>query len=458
MNTNYESMAEFIQQIQKLALNNPNRNVDANFIYSMLIDFKITNEQGKWQNIEHFFSPLEASFENNPQINVFRTPKNRHFLYFTHGKLNGNEIKMYVPLKKEAISYGVKQIFDFIAQSGISHQSKLADTIRNDNVVIRVNSLEEAERVAYFLSNDPYIKRNMLKVNPFLPNYNGIGMTMDNNYSYNYEVATLLQNYVFYMKSRNCLASMTVDGFSNYVKNQCRDVSDLDLKDIYSLIASVTSKDFTLDDFFDHVYNKQIDIYEDRSRVTHPMIYFERAIYETYKAHPGNVKSAIRHYMSGDPNYFTRTNMARAGLIKYVRPEMVKSILEDKLRVNGEVIPDDLDLLIDTYINLLLFRNQSNTLNDWQKLDIIKKAYNNTKKVYNDMQADGALRKLLLYGNSQSFTNRFGDRDEINTKVIGSDIRNIVLLGIDLENINIYDIDQIVARFAEMMLSYNVAR
>ena len=47
-----------------------------------------------------------------------------------------NAIKLYIPMDFEHIKEGANQLFDFICDINVEHQSKIAASIRNDNKLI----------------------------------------------------------------------------------------------------------------------------------------------------------------------------------------------------------------------------------------------------------------------------------------------------------------------------------
>ena len=256
--SNYDLIQYFIQMIGEFAVSNPDKEIDKNFIYSQLMGFNIKNEQLPYYSISHEFENWRVRYNNNPNINAFEVEK-RPFLWFSNGKLKGNEIKLYIPLDYNHIKDGANQLFDFIASLGIEHQSKIANKIRNDNLVVRVNTLEDAEKIIEFVKNNNYIQEGLIKTNPFLTNYSGVGLAMDNNYSYNSTICQILSDFINYLKKYNRFDLLTVDNLNQYIKNSIPNIQDLELKDIYTLLSKTTDRNFKLEDFVNHADNKLID-------------------------------------------------------------------------------------------------------------------------------------------------------------------------------------------------------
>ena len=454
--SNYELQQYFLNIIKEFAIKNPDKEITSDFIYSYLMGFNIRNDQHPYQDVSYNFNTWINRYRSNPNIKVFHLEERRHFLWFTNGNIKGNEIKLYIPMDLSHLYDGANMLFDFLSSITLEHQSKIADMIRNDNVVIRVNSLEDAQTIIEFVNSNNYIKEGIVKVNPFLPNINGVGITMDNTFSYNSTVSDLIADFVSDLKRKNRLDLLTVENLNSFIKSKASSVSDLDLKDIYNLISKTTSKDFTINDFYSHARSKLSDRYtNDRKRIVDPKFYFEQAIEVTENVHPGNSHMAIIEYLKGNPNYFTNRENVRLGLIKYVHPGDVISIMRSKLIENNIEIPKSDNELINAYLNVLLQKeNEMDNLN--YKFNILLNAYINTYEAYGYAQARAAIQNLLMNGEVNLFTNRKKDRDLIKQNVLGDNIKKIILSNIDITNLDVNDINQIVNRFTYIVNSMNL--
>lgn len=435
-------MQYFLNMIKEYAKSNPNQEITENFIYSNLIRFDIPSYQkpGEYISDIHFNGWINR-YRNNENIDVNFHNFQYYFLWFINGRIKGNEVKLYIPMDYEHIERGANELFDFISSTNIEHQSKIASCIRNDNVVVRVNSLEDAKAIVDFVQNNPYIKQGMINVNPFLPNYNGVGMAMDNNYSFNGVTSEIICNFINKLRENNQLELATVENLNTYVNQQKYGITDPNLRDIYELLEKTTSKNFEFEQFIEHVNNKLIDKYtSDRKRITDPSFYLEQAVIETSKKHYDfSVADSLRQALSGKPDGFTRDNRARDGVLKYVHPGNIINIMRTKLSENNVSIPRTDEELISKYVELVVPK-----LN---LFEIIQTAYQNTLKAYNKNQADTAIRNLILNGNIEYFTNRFNDRNLLRQHVLGKDIKRIILNEIDLNNLDVNNIDEIISRF-----------
>lgn len=448
MPTNYELQQYFLDYIKQFAISNPDREITKNFIYSRLAGFNIQNIQGPYEDARENFSGWLERYKYYSNINVFEIKDRKNFLWFANGEIKGNEIKLYIPLDKTHLKEGANQLFDFICTNSLEHQSKIADIIRNDNIVVRVNKMEDAKTIIDFVSENSYLKEGLLKVNPFLPNHNGIGITMDNSYSFNGTLCNIIGDFLNQLRKHNRLDMFNVEELNKYIKSVMNNIDDPDLKDIYSLVSKTTEPDFKLDDFINHANYKLIDIYNSkRERIVDPKFYLERAVIITNNKYPQNTKEAILQYLKNNPNYFTNKHKAREGLIKYVRPGDVISLMRTKLNENKIQIPNTDNELVDQYLKIVL-NIQRRKEND-NSFEILKNAYLNTLKVYDERQARVAIQTLLQTGETHYFTNKFGDRIKLKELIKKQDIMRIIISNIDIENLNIKNIKEIVNRFEQ---------
>lgn len=449
MNRNQLLQQQFLDYIKELSIYNPSKMITSYFVYSNLIRFNINDPE---MNVERYYDNWKKRYQNNPNINVVQT-NNVDFLYFKNGRLSRNEIKLYIPLKFDYLEQGANQIFDFISSQGIEHESKIAVKIRNDNLVVRVNSLEDAQKIVNFVSSNLYLMNGLANINPFLPNWNGIGVAMDNNDSYNSVVSEVVCDFFNELKINNSLEKFTVEELNKFIKNKINSIRDLDKRDIYSLISKTTEPNFKMQDFFQHANYKLIDKYDTgRKRITDPKFYLEEAIRITEKYYPNNSKQAILEYLKGNSQLFTRKENVRYGLEKYVSPGDLINIMRSKLKENNVSIPYNDNKLVDEYLKIILEKQKNDLF--IETFEIIKNAYFNTLNKYNINQAREALNDLILYKTINKFTNDFKDRDKLQM-ILDVDIKRVILNNINIQNLNVNDIRKIIYRFEESIGLYS---
>ena len=207
----YDDMQSFLDFIYELALSNPDVKMSRAIVYRMLdkiglkeLDYSSTN---KPKDVKSLFNGWSAAFKTKDQIFAFCDEiKWSYWEQFISSRMPDKPyIKLYVPLDYNHIQDGVIELFNFVEQLNVSHASKVARVIRNDNVVIRLSASnkKEALQIIDFISNNPYIKAGLNRPNPFVPTINGVGWMLDVGESYNGRIADEISSYTNLVISKN---------------------------------------------------------------------------------------------------------------------------------------------------------------------------------------------------------------------------------------------------------------
>lgn len=436
---NYNLMNKFLELIKSFAQENPDKEITYNFIYSQLVGFNVGLDAH--QRVEHLCDKIYSNLQKiqNPKLKLVWDTK--YFVKCLYGKPNGNEIKLYIPVDKSHLVESATKLFSYMISEDITNASKVACTIRNDNIVVRVNTLEDAEKVMNYANTHLNVGR--LNVNPFLANNNSIGLAMDNDDSFNFRLCKLIKEFLDFCKDNNKMDSFNIDTFSIFIdkewfklhaSNLMKASSDsLDIEDIYNLLRKTTKPNFQIKDFYDYADYKLIDKYDsNRERITDPSFYLEQAIRETYSKYPDNIPGAIFNYFYDEVVGFTKDNYARGGLVKYVKKEQVVPLMQEYVKSLGMVPPTDSYDLVKLYVKLLKLDRDVT-----EEFEIIKNAYISTARKYNKAQADGALKNLLIGNYTMNFTDSDGYRTLLEQEVIGKDIKKIMQRGLNLATDNL---------------------
>jgi len=190
--------------------------IDSNLVYSNLIRM-----DAKYENIENCFDPWQERYKNVRNINVFVSPNWKYFCQFKglgSKKPGYNKLKIYIPLDKEHIYDGVNKIFDFTSKSDIPHQSKVGSYTRFDDVVLRVDSISDAEKIRNFVNNDSYIKNGLINSNPFAFTDGNISFAWDGNLSFNMVTSEWISDYI------NEVEEVSYDSFYKFLLKRYNEI------------------------------------------------------------------------------------------------------------------------------------------------------------------------------------------------------------------------------------------
>ena len=204
----------------------------ANIIYQYLIFRDVPNNDrekllsnmyvGEIDKKNDLFYKWIAKFKLKKNITVFCNEIHRYFCQFINGNIDSdNCYKLYVSVDYDHIYKSAIKIFDFIRKNNIEHSSKIARKIRFDDIVIRVNSEEDAKKIIDFVNNDSYIKSGTFRNNVFAFSDGIVNVAYDGYTSYNSFLAATLADYLNDMKyNKNAsVDEVSIASFANYLDN-----------------------------------------------------------------------------------------------------------------------------------------------------------------------------------------------------------------------------------------------
>lgn len=344
-----DSIQKFLDMIIELIQSNPSLMITDRLIYAQLVSFNLGKNVIPFQNIEMYFRNWITYFNNNPLIDVYRDKKNPYICHFNSKRDITANIKVYIPLDADHIKDGVINLFDFLSKEGIDHRSKVLSSIRNDNIIVRVSKIEDANKIIKYVKNNAYLSSGLLNINPFLIPCFKLGVIIDNNYTYNIEVSQILASILGKLDERKELYKCTTSYIDNLFTKLSIKCLDDELSNLYKLASIALDENSTLQDFANYAieYNNS-GIYKNKHGNTlassdSSVDYFNFAIKETFKRYNNLsfVINAVKLYVTnGDVKGFTRINQARKNLELYANRNDLLKLFEK----------DNLDLSIKYYI------------------------------------------------------------------------------------------------------------
>jgi len=246
---NKKRINEFLENIENIYNLHPK--ITDNEIYSLLV--RLDNKDDH-KSINDNFDYWIDYYQDKENINCFCDKNNPFFCQFQNGKWESNDytIKLYIPIKYDYIKDDIKIIFDYLSKENIIHRAKVSSTMRNDNLIIRLTTIRDTKKVIDFINNSN-LNNHLLETNPFIFTYNGIGLVMDNNISYNLEISKIIYNYLLSRKLFKQSIKPNYQAFYNFVYNCYKDTNDDTLKMIYDLLYSSLSDNYDIYEFYDKV-------------------------------------------------------------------------------------------------------------------------------------------------------------------------------------------------------------
>lgn len=118
-------------------------------------------------------------------------------------------------------------------------------------MVLRVTSLEDADKIITFVDSNKYFDDNKLEANPFLYDTGTMGVAVDGEYSYNSQVATLVKDYIINRYQMNSLDNVSVEDFHNFVTTLPKQENQ-NIQEINKLVGCATNGKNDLNDYVRH--------------------------------------------------------------------------------------------------------------------------------------------------------------------------------------------------------------
>lgn len=223
MNRDFE-INNFLNHLAKIYSQNPNLSISSDTIYHYLMNYDMSQYEIENNDIRNYFDEWYEHFKQIKNIDVWHSENQTRFLQFSHGNPNLKCVKLYLSFPKDKIYECVNKVFEFVASNKMVTHSKVADMLRSDSVVLRLDSIEDVEKVINFVNNDLNLSNSCKKTNPFLIKEGHVGIAYDHMLSYNSTLSFLLEQYFKYCRMYNRFNEVSSSTFKEYVDNFRRNV------------------------------------------------------------------------------------------------------------------------------------------------------------------------------------------------------------------------------------------
>ncbi len=398
-----------------------------NEVYSWLVKLDNSDDHKKID-----FNYWIDYYREKDNINCFCD--NNFFLEFRNGRWesNDNKIKLYIPLKYHDIKEGLIKILDYLSQNNISYIAKITKYMRTDNIIICLDNIRDVKSIIEYIDNS-IVHEMLLELNPFIFNYHGIGLVMDNNLSYNDEVAKVIYNYILSRKIFRQADKPNYREFYNFVYNCYKDSKDNNLKMIYDFFYASLDKDYDILDFYD-----KVSLYQGN-----PTLLFESLLATRNKYHKNEqAVNSLLLLLKGNYSGITRKNNYRKRLYNYMDSEMIKRTICSM--VNRDKDSEITDEVLSLFLKELNRYSLSGTLSRSIAYAILKTLAKLDK--CNKDDARKLIKTLLETKNIYLLTRDNGARDLVLSKT------NKDNLTLDLcEELGNIDLDKMVDKIISVM-------
>lgn len=445
----FNEMQHFLMRLYQIGRENLNVQIDKNLVRHELRKYELSSGDVKYDgNYVECKELFKKWIERNKKVQGLTILYELDWPYFLQFYSTGDRkyfdenpyyIKLYIPMKQKKLFESVNILFDYINNSKIKHESKVADKIRTDNVIIRLinDDIDSALKIIDFVNKDKIIKNNLNKTNPFVPTINGIGFMYETGISYNEELATLIAHYItmciekrhapvlsdFYRWFKENNQSIEVNNIFAYAigeKNtiNIKDINEQREQSKYQLLTEAIKATFLKYDIFQAICALKMLI--------------EEGNYGYFTNGTGEI--AYRDCL--------KTTVTMDDAIRYVKTTLNKS---------GYLVDDD---IIEFCQNVLI----KNVLNEFCEACYI------TYMNYDKEQLESAL-KSKIYKNDSSEFSRFSKRDvnrkknyrDIIEKYDRNNIINLMKLFLQIRAVDYEksEVDEIIELYSSSITSFD---
>lgn len=248
--TKSEERNIFLKYLVRIYIQNPNLPINSDTIYDELRKFNIEGNKQSRINNESLVG-IQVKLNNKFMGNCFSDG----YFWVIENRKNVSDkdfynsmyqsIKLYVSIDAENLYHISEKLFNFMLEENIMMQCKIAKEMRNDVLILKVQTKEDAIKVSNYLNKLNY--KSKIKPNPFLLDNGKTSMAMDRGLSYNSTLSKLIENYLKFRKSLNTLNDVSEKDFANFIKIQISELKQ-NKNPVYLNIYGLTNED-KLNDF-----------------------------------------------------------------------------------------------------------------------------------------------------------------------------------------------------------------
>ena len=442
-----------------------------------------TNTPYKNNDSEMFDYWTSNNKRSNTRVEVTETHPNFCQFLCQNEKLDdfNKHHKIYLSLKPEYLQQGVEILFDFLDRENIPHASKVARFSRDDQIVVRVGSHEDCEKVINFISNNEYIQEGKKRANPFSFQENGIALATDGGVSYNTGVSYLVEAYLreYLNKAEEIGINTFIDFCVNYYNKYF--VNKEDNRKIY--------KDFHVDNDIGYLYeivdykyciklflnsledNFNLDKYEELidekgKKFAAEVASFKYTIDKTeylelfdelcevminkYGYDQGSAQ-IIEFIYTSDKSYITRDNdlrnrVSNGDFIYFIKKHLESNNITIEGLINESINKSSFNMYSDD--NSELFKKGVNTTYEYHQ-----KLYEIGMDDYTGMDyARGAVVNFLRDNSYKGFTRENNIRDTIKNSIDREEAYRIVCSELGIRKEDIDDLFEVAERYLNKVL------
>ena len=337
---NIETSSGLLEFFKNILSNNTNISLTDDMIYDSIIKINVPEEQLSVE-IDSLFDEWKTKFA---ALNI---KVNDDYLEINNKSLKvPSPLKVYISMDCNHIYKNINKIVNFLNDTPF--QLRISKYIRNDNVIIRLSSIEDLIKLDKFI--DDNIDDGLFDPNPFTFVYNKLGITIDGSLSFNSIISNCLYKYL--ISKKDDYNTIQIDDFYNYIIDlytntfiTLNNYSNMEIpnidnilfeeksivyyKNLLELILKSSEDKFNIKQLEDH-FNKVNDIKE---------LAFDKLAYKTYNSIlllkiiykdqiPNLLDRLYKYIETGEKNYITNEGSLRINIYISNLKEGINKVLK----------------------------------------------------------------------------------------------------------------------------------
>ena len=298
MNNNIKEINNFFRFFKGILVEN-DIILTEDMIYDQLIKFNLSNADTNI-NISSVFEELELKSKSIDSISITSNDK---CINFTSKEIikNPNPIKIYLSVDYNYIYKYVNKLVKYLKD--IPFQLRVSSSIRNDNVIIRISSIEDLNNLLKYIKEELF--EGLQKPNPFCYVVDKCAITIDGNLSYNQIISSLV---------------------ANYLNSKKEDVESINAIDFFNYVIDVYNDTFINLTSYSNIKANNVSIFDDKS-----IVFYKNILEFILKSSEENFNTEMLLQHFNECNSLNKLNKEKKKFNTYNMLVIYKSINRDKI-------------------------------------------------------------------------------------------------------------------------------
>lgn len=227
METNrIEEINNFLNILGKIYSQNKDLEINHYIIYSLLSKYDYEEKELEYldNDSENILISIKENFKKSKNLKTYYKKDYDNYLHlYNISNEHNNSIKIVLSFDKSHIYKCACKIFEYLDNRNFEFDGKVSNSVKSDDVIIRVFKVEDAIRILDYINNDNELSLLANLTNPFMLREGVIALTIDTKLVYSKTISYILASYI-QSKSIKSYDKMNINDLIKFVKNMYDDI------------------------------------------------------------------------------------------------------------------------------------------------------------------------------------------------------------------------------------------